>query len=227
MGFKDAFIKKDGDAKKKKQAPSKKAAEDQGTGVSFPDDSDVIPIIPDTDVKLPSGGIPSDILKNFEDEYEKFFNSIDKAGFDFHEFMKLVRKSGGTSSAYEMALEMANQMDEGVTKETLLEDAAFYIGQIEGVHEENANTGNNKLQKIQSDKVNEEEELTRKKESLKEQIEKLQGELNEVQGALSSTDTKYGVEMTDTKQTMAANTKAKDKLIRKIQNIVDGINTNL
>jgi hypothetical protein len=160
--------------------------------------------------------------------YEKGFDSLNLADFDFFELYKSVLAVGITNpQSYQMAFTMGKSIKPDLTKEFLLEKSKFYIEEIEKVYTKFNATGttrkNDLDMSITRDKVN----LTKSISDLEIKILELQKELESKKMELSRIDSDNQQQFSEIQLKIEANNFAKHKILDSINLVVTGINQYL
>lgn len=160
--------------------------------------------------------------------YEKGFESLNQPGYDFFEYFKAI-SAGGIDNAglYPMAFAMGHSMDNSITKEKLLTQSEFYLGEINKVYEDFNSKGVAKRDSVAVRKSNENQNLLGELESIKEQIHLLELQQKDRETKLASIDTKYASELNEVEGKLGANRLAKDKIVTAIQAVKNGITNNI
>ena len=122
MALKDLlFIKED--------QPKKAVSE---TKTKFPD---ALPKSEDMKANLNKFPSCDPYIEDVIEIYDNGFNALNMSGYDFYEFYKAIVASGDTSPiVYKMAFNMGKSMDPSLTKEKLITQSDFYLGEIDKVH---------------------------------------------------------------------------------------------
>lgn len=237
MNFKSLFIEEEGNSNQVKPE-QKKVEANIPQAVGFPQQPSSFP--QNATVQQPIASFPqnsqvyqpsttnrflNDIIAVYEDGFEK----LNQPGYDFFEFYKAVISIGGGDNpqAYQMAFQMAQSMDKTVTKDSLVKQSDYYIGELEKVHANFSSGGSKKIADMQSNKNTESNSLTSDINSLTTQIELLNGQLKEKQNALAAIDTKYSQPLIDITEKLAANDIAKNTLISNINKVKNNIQNNI
>jgi len=160
--------------------------------------------------------------------YEKGFDSLNLADFDFFELYKSVLAVGITNpQSYQMAFTMGKSIKPDLTKEFLLEKSKFYIEEIEKVYTKFNSTGTTRKNdldiSITRDKVN----LTKAISDLETTILDLQKELESKKMELSRIDSDNQEQFSEIQLKIEANNFAKHKILDSINLVVTGINQYL
>jgi hypothetical protein len=172
--------------------------------------------------------VPNDYIEKALDVYEKGFESLNQPGFDFYEFFQSVALGGADNSqVYAMAFQMASGMDKSITKEKLVQQADFYLAEIDKVYQEYVGKGNGKKQELLTLKDNENKNLVGELESMKQQLVALQIQIDDRQRKLGEIDTKYGPQLSEIENKISANNIANQKIVESIQHVKSGIISNL
>jgi hypothetical protein len=183
--------------------------------------------------KFPDEKIAQTLTDNFANPfvneilavYEKGFESLNLADFDFFEMYKSVVAVGITNpQSYQMAFTMGKSIKPDLTKEYLLEKAKFYIEEINKVHSKYDSTGNLKKQDLTSFVQKEKESLVVSINDLEARILQMQQELQEKKSLLANIDSKNENELRQLQLKIDANNFAKQKIIESINLVISGIN---
>lgn len=237
MGFKDLFFVSEetpDNQQEQTKAPDKtiKFPEPSKTtsDFSFNNKSETqSSFTPSPSFNSPLSGEPTQeqINKAFE-LYEKGFESLNQAGYDFFEYFKAITAGGvENSQLYPMAFAMGHSMDSSISKDKLLSQSEFYLSEISKVYEDFNSKGNLKKEDVLRQKTNENLSLVNEVSSIQEQINALNIQLNDRQTKLSAIDSKYAITLKDVEGKIQANTLAKDKIVNTIQAVRTGIINNL
>jgi hypothetical protein len=160
--------------------------------------------------------------------YEKGFESLNLADFDFFEMYKSVVAVGITNpQSYQMAFTMGKSIKPDLTKEYLLEKSKFYIEEINKVHTKYDATGNVKRQDLTGLVQKEKESLTVSINDLEARILQMQQELQEKKSLLANIDSKNENELRELQLKIEANNFAKQKIVDSINLVISGINQYL
>lgn len=160
--------------------------------------------------------------------YEKGFESLNLADFDFFEMYKSVVAVGITNpQSYQMAFTMGKSIKPDLTKEYLLEKSKFYIEEINKVHTKYDTTGNVKRQDLSGLVQKEKESLTVSINDLEARILQMQQELQEKKSLLANIDSKNENELRELQLKIEANNFAKQKIVDSINLVISGINQYL
>lgn len=162
------------------------------------------------------------------DLYEKGFNDLNQAGYDFFEYYQAVVQAGvDNPQIYQMALTMAKAMDKNVSKQTLLNQSEFYINEINKVYNGYVSNGNNKKQELINQKDNENKTLSTELQSLQEQLNNINNQIKIKQSQLSEINSKYQPMLDIINYKLQAHDVAKDKILTSLNKVKTGINNNL
>lgn len=236
MGFKDLFIINN-DGEKKKDEPKEDVQ--QSFKSKFPSSGSatletevktetIIPTAPVMAAITPENPACLPHMDKIMKLYEDGFNGLNMAGYDFFEFFQAVVKTGANNPAmYNMALTMAQAMDQSVSKASLITQSEFYIEEINKVYKTYVDNGNVKRQEALQAKGNEEASLSKDLGDINNEILRLNQLKSEKEVELSRIDTKYSPDITDIECKLMANDIAKERIIGTIKTVVDGINKNL
>jgi hypothetical protein len=229
MGFKDFWIVSDKD-KNKDATDSKQAQVTEPT--TFPT-SQTFPTAQAAPVAQ-AAPAPTIGATNCEphmdaimDMYEKGFDGLNRDGVEFFEFFKAVAAANFEPGAYKMALSVLSGMEKNMTKESLIEQSAYYINEIQLVHTRYTQNGNNKKAEIERSKATENEQLKNDLLLLEEQLKTISAQIESKKIALNQIDTKYAPAIEEVMCKIAANDTAKDRIVGTINMVVQGIKTNI
>lgn len=160
--------------------------------------------------------------------YENGFNSLNQDGFDFYEFFQSVSHGGMTNpQVYAMAYAMGTAMDKTISKEKLISQADFYIGEITKVYDENVAKGKGKKDNLLKQKESENQTLANELTMFQQQLEALQIQIADRQSKLQDIDGKYQPQLDEVDSKLNANTIAKNKIVEAIETVKSGININI
>ena len=244
MGFlKDLFIV---DQNANNKPNTNESSKKQSTLSKFPTTSAPTEVAPAASFSFPKAETPSftpvptpsfapissqvsnDYIEKALDVYEKGFESLNQPGFDFYEFFQSVALGGADNpQVYTMAYQMASGMDKSITKDKLVQQADFYLAEIDKVYQEYVGKGNGKKQELLILKDNENKNLFGELESMKQQLEALQIQIDDRQRKLGEIDTKYGPQLSEVENKISANNIANQKIVESIQHVKSGIIANI
>jgi polyhydroxyalkanoate synthesis regulator phasin len=243
MAFKDLFIKNDETAEKPKTTAPVSAPVHSNTNLKFPNATEQASpaVFGDSSPSTPTpsfsytpttpvntGGVTSEALNKALEIYQKGFDSLNQPGFDFYEFYQSVTNAGVTNpQIYSMAFSMANGMDKTVTKEKLVQQGEFYINEITKQYDDFVAQGNGKKQEIESQKTHENQSLVNELDLMNQQMESLKTQIEDSKRKLADIGTKYDPQISAIVDKLSANSLAKDKIISSIEQVKQGILTNL
>lgn len=234
MGLKDLFIISD-EADKKKEV---KEVVKEKTITKFPTNETTPSTTtstfgfgsstPSPSLQISSNDISQEHLTKFLDMYQKGFDALNQAGYDFYEFFQSVCEGGlENSQVYAMAFKMGTVMDKTITKEKLLSQSEFYCTEILKSYNQYVTSGSNKKQELVSQKETENQTLTNDLSLLKQQLENITIQIKNKESKLSLIDDKYQPLLAEVDSKLKANEFAKSKLISTIEQVKQGITNNL
>lgn len=236
MGLKDLIFKSDEkDAKQPKREVVETEQSESSSGVKFPDNEPLFnntapksSVFPDTSIQ--DDDVPLSCQPHIDkvvQMYEDGFASLDQQGFDFYEFFQSILKGGiNNPAAYRMAFEMANTMTD-ITKEKLISQSDFYLTEINKVYKNYVDAGLKKERQLKTSKGSEESNLRKEVSDLNKEIQRLELLRDQKQSQLNSIDNRYQEEVDDLHCKTQANQIAKDRLVGKIETVVQGIKNNI
>ena len=229
MGFKDLFIVSE-------ETDNKTPEPKQETKVNvslnkFPTAQETPSFPPsNTPSYTPSFGQVSDeqVNKIFE-MYQNGFNSLNQPGYDFFEFYQAIVTSGGIDNPqmYNMAMSMGKAMDPTNTKEKLMNEADFYLNEIDKVYKNYVNTGSTKKETLVNQKESENRTLTDDLNNLRTQLEAITNQIKSKENQLSLIDNKYQPQISEIDNKLKANDVAKERIVSSILKVKNGINNNI
>jgi hypothetical protein len=169
---------------------------------------------------------PNEYLSKFVEMYQNGFGGLNLDGYDFYEFYQAIEASGGIDNPqmYAMAMTMANAMDKSVTKSKLLNNADYYLSEINKIYTQQVTNGNLKRQELITQKESENRSLSLELSNLKEQLQAISNQIQTKENQLSLIDNKYEQPILDINKKIDANEIAKNSLVEKISKIKNGIN---
>lgn len=163
-------------------------------------------------------------MANILAKYEQGFESLNLPGYDFFEFFSAVMLAGPENpQVYDMAFVMGKSMDATLTKEKLIKDADYYLGELEKVYETFKSEGETVLKKIKTDKDMSSNELVSRVEMIKSQIEGLTNELNNANSELMTLDSKFEPQIVEIQCKLKANEVASQTITGKIKLVKNNI----
>lgn len=224
MSFKNLFIVSNDE-------PEVKQPEQKVETTKFPTSQDTPSFTPSfTPSNTPSSGQPSEeqINKIF-DSYQKGFNSLNQPGYDFFEFFQAIVNSNGIDNPqmYVMAMSMGTGMDSSNTKEKLISQADYYLGEINKVYNHNSATGTSKRQDLINQKESENRSLSDELTNLRTQLEAISNQIKTKESQLSLIDNKYTPIIGEVEGKLKANDIAKNRITSTITKVKNGINNNI
>lgn len=175
--------------------------------------------------KYSSNEATNPFLNEVFDVYEKGFDSLNVAGFDFFEMYKSVWAVGSSNpQSYQMAFTMGKSINSDLTKEFLLEKANFYVTEIEKVYEKYNVVGKSKRQELDNSIAQEKYNLSKNVEELEAKIVELKKELESKKAALQKMDPNNEKQLLEIQQKIEANDLARQKILSSINTVITGIN---
>ena len=175
-----------------------------------------------------SDSISNPFLKEVFEVYEKGFESLNNAGFDFFELYKSVMAVGITNpQSYQMAFTMGKTIQPDLNKQFLLEKANFYITEIEKVYTKYDTIGKTKKSDLENNLTKEKYSLSKNIEELNTKILELQSELESKKAEYQKLDSNNIEKFSEIKLKIEANDLAKQKILDSINTVVTGINQYL
>ena len=126
-----------------------------------------------------------------------------------------------------MAFAMGNAMDKTISKDKLIQQANFYITEINKVYTDYVSKGNQKKSELTEQKNEENKALVNELTLMKQQLEALQTQIQDRERKLSDIDGKYLPKINEVEQKLMANDMAKDKIVQSIITVQNGINSNI
>lgn len=172
--------------------------------------------------------VSQEYLSKALESYESGFNALNQPGYDFYEFYQAVINGGvNNNQIYSMAFAMGSGMDKTITKDKLLQQSDFYINEIVKVYTDFVSKGNSKKQELIAQKNNENQSLMGDLNSMKGQLEALKIQITDRENKLSAIDSKYLPLITEIDGKLGANDLAKNTLTQSIEQVKQGIITNI
>jgi len=160
--------------------------------------------------------------------YQNGFDSINQDGYDFYEYYKAVTHGGvDNPQIYTMAFAMGSAMDKTISKDKLIQQSDFYISKINDVYSDFTSKGTSKKSELEQQKNSENQTLLNDLNSLNQQMENLKIQINDRETKLKAIDGKYSPLISDVEGKLSANSIAKDRIIKSIETVKQGIFTNI
>lgn len=239
MGLKSLFINdEESNDKSTTSAPQKQTdnsvvfkdttEENSAPFFSFNQEKTVIPTPTSTSTFQVPVEVSAEYMQKTFEMYQSGFESLNKDGFDFYEFYQSVMQGGPTNpQVYVMAFNMGSIMDKSLSKEKLISDADYYIGEITKVYNDNVTKGNAKKESLLQQKDAENKNLSGELLMMEEQLEALKVQIDDRKKKISDIDNKYSPQITEFENKLGANKLAKDKIVDSIELVKQGISTNI
>ena len=240
MGFKDLFIVNEETSNDK---PKTDTAKPSGSNIKFPTaETKKVEESPSILTSLfgqtnsvqapPTFSTPTTVSDEYLEKalvlYQNGFDSLNQPGFDFYEFYQSVANAGiSNPQIYTMAFSLASSMDKTVTKDKLVQQAEYYISEIGKVYTDFVSKGNAKKIEVESQKTQENQSLINELNVMNQQLEALKIQIEDRNKKLSAIGTKYDPQLIEIGNKLNANTMAKDKIIQSIEQVKNGIITNI
>ncbi|MEO8255692.1 MAG: hypothetical protein ABI554_15030 [Flavobacterium sp.] len=175
-----------------------------------------------------SDSLSNPFLKEVFEVYEKGFESLNSAGFDFFEMYKSVMSVGiSNPQSYQMAFTMGKTIQPDLNKQFLLDKASFYISEIEKVYAKYDAIGKSKKSDVENNLTKEKYSLSKSIEELSANILQLQNELEVKKTEFQKLDSNNVEKFSEIKLKIEANDLAKQKILESINTVVTGINQYL
>lgn len=177
---------------------------------------------------FPTNSLTNPFLNEIFEVYDKGFESLNEAGFDFFEMYKSVMAVGVTNpQSYQMAFTMGKTIKSDLTKEFLLQKGSFYITEIEKVYVKYDTIGKAKKADLDNSITKEKYNLSKSISELEAKILELQKELEAKKLELQKVDPINMEQLSEIQLKMEANNLAKEKIIASINTVITGINQYL
>jgi polyhydroxyalkanoate synthesis regulator phasin len=238
MSFKDFFINGDQSSQpaQKQEVKSTKTVEFPKNDVKFPSTSEkYAPTFPEKKTTsfpenkpTPTFQEKNPYIDKILDVYDKGFTKLNQPGYDFFEFFKAVNKAGiDNPQVYQMALDMGQAMDSNVSRQSLLNQADYYISELEKVHTGFMTDGQSKINELTNKKNSETNSLSSEITSLRQQLEFIQNQIQSKENSLNEIGNKYQPDINEISFKLAANDTAKDTFTSNINKVKSNISNNL
>ena len=177
---------------------------------------------------FPTNSLTNPFLNEIIEVYDKGFESLNEAGFDFFELYKSVIAVGVTNpQSYQMAFTMGKSIKPDLTKEFLLQKGSFYIAEIEKVYTKYDTVGKAKKADLDNNITKEKNNLSKSIAELEAKILELQKELEAKKLELQKIDPINVEQLSEIQLKMDANNLAKQKILTSINTVITGINQYL
>lgn len=175
-----------------------------------------------------SAQVDEEHLNKALEVYQNGFDSLNQPGYDFYEFYQSVVQGGiGNPQIYKMAFTMGTAMDKTITKDKLIQQSDYYLTEINKVYDDYVSKGNDKRGQLVEQKNHENQSLLGELDLMKQQLEALKTQIQDRQNKLSSIDGKYQPKIAEIDSKLSANDMAKDKVVQSIEQVKQGIISNL
>lgn len=162
------------------------------------------------------------------DAYKQGLLSLKKDGYDFQNFYEaLSEEDKNNPASYQMAVRFASSMDKSITKDKLVSSADYYLSQIEASYNNYVNSGNDKKQKVLSQKDEENHNLKTDLDLLEQQAQAIQVQIQDRRNKIASIDGKYSTQLNEIDAKLLANSVAKNKVVGSFEKVKQGIINNV
>jgi hypothetical protein len=237
MGIKSIFFNDLSKDEEKKVTKTKEVTEEPQvkfptTTTKFPstsdenDDGGAFSSVFSPNPKSPSKENP--FLEKTLEIYEKGFTKLNQPGYDFFEFYKAILKGGiDNIQLYEMALEIGKGMDSNVSRKSLVEQAEYYLNEIQKVHQSFSSDGKTKRKSLLTQQENENSSLQADIDSLTAQMQEIQNQINQKKASLAGINDKYQPLISEIDLKLEANDVVKEKFVSTMNKVKNNINNNL
>ncbi len=159
--------------------------------------------------------------------YQTIFESANQNGYDFFEFYQSVVSNVDNPQIYPMAFGLGYGMDKTITKEKLVQQADYYLSQVNHNYSGFVGKGSEKKEEILKQKSQESNMLSTELTQLEQNMITLQTKITETKNKLSAIDTKYSPMITEVESKIIANDVAKNQLVDSIEKVKQGIIQNV
>jgi hypothetical protein len=167
-------------------------------------------------------------LRKATEVYTQGFDSLNQSGYDFYEFYKSVVQTGvDNPQMYVMAYTMGSTMEKSLTKDKLVQQADYYVNEINKVYNDYVAKGSAKKQDYANQRSNENQSLLGELEMMNQQMEALKVQIQDRENKLRAIGSKYDPLIGDIENMLTANEVAKSQLISSIEQVKQGIINNV
>lgn len=223
------FVDSENKEVKPKEKYVSKFPEVSSSGNTFPTPSMEASIT--TTTPVPTMSVPLECAPHMDKImklYEDGFMSLNRPGVEFYEFFEAIVEAGmNDPAAYKMALKMLSKMEKTMTKNSLIAQSQYYIDELTKVHAGYKADGLKMKNELMGNKESEGNKLRIDIKTIEDQIESMKNQLTGKQTQLSQIEGKYQPKIGDLDCRMMANDEAKTRILGTINNVVNGIRTNL
>lgn len=173
-------------------------------------------------------GLIDDLVRRFQ----KLIEEKNQAGFDFFEYSTMVLgvSQSPSSDHFKIAFQGAKVMNAGVSKEQLLNSAAFYKQALETAYADTIKKGEEKRRAIEQQQVAQQQQLNQEIDGIARQIADFEKKIAELQASKATKaaqlDTLAGTfapQITEVETKLNATALAKDQVMGRLAMIEAGI----
>lgn len=172
------------------------------------------------------------LIDDLVGRFQKLIEEKNQTGFDFFEFSTMVLGVSQTPTAdhFKIAFQGAKVMNAGVSKEQLLQSAAFYKQALETAYADTVKKGEDKRRAIDQQQVAQQQSLTNQISGIEQQVTDFQKKITDLQ-ALKAAKTielnalagSFTPQIAEVETKLNATTLAKDQVLGRLSMIEEGI----
>ena len=229
MGFKDWIFINENEEKKGETAQVPKYVSKFPTAAAAPNSGKQTSFTPESSTPTPVAPNCTPEMEKVMEMYDKGFEKLNQPGYDFFEFFKAISAGDNVNNPqmYKMAYDMAKAMDSTVTKEKLLNQAEFYVNEINKVYNGYVSAGTTKKSEQTKAQANEKQSLMSELARLNKESAEIQARISVAENSLTTVDAKYKPSIDEIECKLMANEVAKDTILNSINTVKAGISNNI
>ena len=164
--------------------------------------------------------------------FQKLIEEKNQAGFDFFEYSTMVLgvSQSPSSDHFKIAFQGAKVMNAGVSKEQLLNSAAFYQQALETAYADTVKKGEEKRRTIEQQQVAQQQQLNQEIDGIARQIADFEKKITDLQASKATKATQlntlagtFAPQITEVEAKLSATALAKDQVMGRLAMIEAGI----
>ena len=172
------------------------------------------------------------LIDDLVGRFQKLIEEKNQAGFDFFEYSTMVLgvSQSPSSDHFKIAFQGAKVMNAGVSKEQLLNSAAFYQQALETAYADTVKKGEEKRRTIEQQQVAQQQQLNQEIDGIARQIADFEKKITDLQASKATKATQlntlagtFAPQITEVEAKLSATALAKDQVMGRLAMIEAGI----
>jgi len=183
-------------------------------------------------INYPATSADANLIDDLMGRFQKLIEEKNQAGFDFFEYSTMVLGVSQTPSSdhFKMAFQGAKVMNAGVSKEQLLNSAAFYKQALETAYADTIKKGEEKRRSVEQQQVAHQQKLNQELGNIEQQIANFEKKITELQASKATKATElntlagaFAPQIAEVETKLNATALAKDQIMGRLAMIEEGI----